>query len=123
RVFRRKFYEVPCTREPDLVAFVGREISYGVDRFVVVLRAPAPDGVVILEAETERIDSGVAAHAIVVLRQLCDLFAHRQVRVELRILERDGHGWRLERHAHDGPGEKYAAMNGRGCLARGKGRE
>ena len=86
-----EFHEIARAREPDGLALVGGEVAHGIDRLVVLLRAPAADGVVVFQAEAERIDRGVAAHAGRVFRQLRDLLPHGQVRLEFRILERRSH--------------------------------
>ena len=122
-ILRGEFHHIARAGETDGLAFVGGEIGHRIDRLVIVLRAPAADGIVVFQAEAERIDRGMAAHAVGVLRQLRDLLPHGERAIELRVLKRHGHGRRLERHAHDGAREKDAAMNGRGALAVGKGRE
>ena len=123
RILGNVVHDVARAGEPDGLAVLVLELGHGIDRFVIVLRPPAPDGVKVFEAEAERIDRRVACHARVVVRQLRDLLAHGQRRIEMTLVECDGHRRRLERHAHDVAREKHAAMNGRRRLAAGQTRQ
>src|SRR2546421_2766442 len=104
-------------------AFVGDVFGNSVHRFAVVLVAKFSDRVEMFETETERIDEGMTALAILRLRQLRNLLAHGERWIEFRVVERDGHRRRLERTSNDFAREKNAAMNWRTLFRISEGRK
>ena len=109
--------------EREHAAVGGDVIGDRVDGFLVIRGAHAADGVEALEAEAERIDGDVARHARGLGGELGDLLPHGEGGVELVVHEGDGHGRRLEHAAQDIARHEDAAVDRRGRLGVGEGRE
>ena len=97
--------------QTDGLPIIPGKITPGVDRFAIVLGAPASNRIEILQAEAQGIDGGVAAHAGRRPRDLRDLLPHGEGRVEIPVLEFHGLRRRLELAAHDIPREEYPAVD------------
>ena len=72
----------------------------------------AAHGVVVFEAEAERVDDGVAALAGLGAGEFGYFLAHRKIGREVSVLERDGNRRRLQAASNDVAGEENPAMNG-----------
>ena len=115
--------DVARAGEADFFVFVDGEVGGGVDGFVLVLGAPAADGVEVFEGEAEGVDEGVAGHAVAVAGEFGDFFAHGEAGFEVAFFEGDGHGRGLQGEADDVAGEEDAAMDGGGGAGVGEGGE
>jgi hypothetical protein len=90
-VVRGVFGDVARAGHFDGFAFVGDVFGDGIDWFAVVLLAEFSDGVEVLQAEAERIDEGMTTLTRFVFRKLGNFLAHGERRVELGVIEGDGH--------------------------------
>ena len=59
---RGKLRHIACSGQLDRLPTVSLEFAAGFDRLVLIRRAPATDPVVVLQAETERINRCMAGH-------------------------------------------------------------
>src|ERR1051325_2915367 len=107
----RKFREITRPREPDGGAVVGGIIAHRVDQLPFFMSAKTSHGIIVFQAEPERIDHCMAALAGLRTSELRNFFPHGQVRRKISVLESLGHGWRLESTPHDVARQKYSPMD------------
>ena len=88
-----EFGDISCAGQLDRFAILCLEVRHRIDWLVLVLQAPSPHRVVVLEAEAKGIDRDVAGHTGFVPCHFSDFLAHREIRVELAFLELICH-WR-----------------------------
>ena len=87
-----EFGDIAGTGQLDRFAFFCFKVRHRIDGLILILHAPAPHRVVVLEAEAKRVNGNVARHAGFVTCHFSDLLAHREIRVELAFLKLIGHG-------------------------------
>ena len=118
--FDGDFGEVGSAVDADGFVVRSGVVAGGVDGLLLFVGAEATDGVVVFQAKANRVDDGVAGHAAGVLGDLGDFFAHREMGLEVGVLEFDG-VWRwLEETPEDVSTEVDPTVDGGGLLVVGK---
>lgn len=93
--------------------FRSRILAGGVDGLVFFVSAESPDGIVVFQAETHRVDDGVTGHAAFVLGDLSHFFPHGEIGFEVGVLKLDGI-WRwLEKPAQNISAQVNSPVDGR----------
>ena len=98
----------------------GGVVAGRVDGLLLFVGAEASDGVVVFQAEANRVDDRVAGHAAAVLGDFGDFLPHGEIGLEIGVFELDGIRRRLEEAAEDVAAQINAAMDGRGLFVVGE---
>ena len=108
---KAKLRHIMRSGQADDLTIIGGVFAYGINRTVTIAGAKSAHGIILFEAEAERIDDGMTALAILRLGELRYFLAHGQIRSEIRVLESHRHRRRLERPSDNVSGQEHSAMN------------
>ena len=93
----RELRHIMGSGQANFFAVIGQILAHRINRLFVLGCPETAHGIILLEAESQRVDAGMAALARLRAGQLGNFLAHREVGGEVRVFEgHHGHRRRLQ---------------------------